>query len=68
MNAISNCPFPVAWTPRQIACAVKPRLFELDTALTTIDAGNAANHSRSRTWRSGYAPQSALAPRFRMHG
>lgn len=68
MNAINSCPFPTAWTPQQIAGAMKPRLVELDALLANIDAGGAANRSRTRALHAGYLPQPALAARFRMHG
>lgn len=68
MNAINTCPFPPAWTPQQIAGAVKPRVFELDFAPVDVVAGNAANRAGSRGWHAGYVRQPALAPRFRMHG
>jgi len=67
MNAIDRCPFPTAWTPHQIAVAVRPRLHELDLALASIDAGAAANRGK-RASRGSYLPRAPLAPRFRIHG
>ena len=68
MNAINACPFPAAWTPQQLAGAVKPRLVELDALLADIRAGSAANRARPRVLHAGYLRQPALAARFRMHG
>ena len=68
MNAINACPFPTAWTPQQIAGAVKPRLVELDALLADIQADSAANRARPRALHAGYLQQPALAARFRMHG
>ena len=67
MNAIDRCPFPVSWTPHEIAGAVIPPLHELDPGLCRIDAGYPANHVR-RVTRGGYLPPSPLGSRFRING
>ena len=71
MYATQRCPFPAAWTPRQIAEAVPPRLHELDLGLPGSGAGTTtstiAEHGR-RVAPGGYLPRPALSPRFRING
>lgn len=65
MIATQRCPFPAAWTPRQIAEAVPHRLHELDFGLPRF--GASAGPGR-RVPEGGYLPRPGLSPRFRING
>mgnify|MGYP006894095472 CR=1 FL=1 len=67
MYATQRCPFPAAWTPRQIADAVPPRMHELDFGLPPSGASTTAGHG-TRVAPGGYLPRPALSPRFRING
>lgn len=69
MNATTGCPFPIAWTPQQIAgVAPGPRILELEAAFAPFQSDFASSHSRPHILYAGYLGQTPLSSRFRVHG